>query len=335
MGGWLKSGLGELVAASDIQPDHLAGFAKEFGLPPEACYTDPIEMLRRVEPDCVSITAWAQHHATLTVAAAKAGVRGILCEKPMCYSLAEAEAMLKAVERTGTKVMITHQRRCSALYAKARQLIARGALGTVHTLVARGGGGLTNTHSHSVDTMRYLLGDPKAEWVMAQVQRTTNRWERCHPVEDCLVGVIGFEGGARGIVESDTPPGAAKGWLWVHGTDGALAASDGLLYQNASTKGKWVPVKAKEVDLPVAYVKALIRWMNGGPESALSMSQAFHTHEILMGFFESARTRSLVRLPLRNRRRILQQMIDDGTLPLKSRKPYDIRTPDALKAGYR
>ena len=36
-----------------------------------------------------------------------------------------------------------------------------------------------------------------------------------------------------------------------------------------------------------------------------------------------------------NRRRILDLMIADGTLPLKKRKPYDIRTPGALRAGYR
>jgi len=30
-----------------------------------------------------------------------------------------------------------------------------------------------------------------------------------------------------------------------------------------------------------------------------------------------------------------EEEIDDGTLVLRERKPYDIRTPDALKAGYR
>ena len=337
MSGWLKSGLGQLVAACDIQPDHVEGFCKEFGLPPEAGYTDPMKMLRREKLDCVSICAWAQSHPRLTIAAARAGVRGILCEKPLAYSIAEGEAMLKAAQETGAKVMIAHQRRYHRNLTRVRGLIARGAIGDVHTLVARGGGGLTNTHTHFVDMMRYLLGDPKTEWVMAQVERTTNRWERCHPVEDCLLGLIGFEGGARGIVDSDTPlAGAAKGGLWIYGTKGAIDLFNGPLLMNASTRGQWQTVKVKqEIDPPICYVRDLVRWMNGGPEPPISIQRAWGTHEILMGFYESARTRSRVALPVRNRRRILDQMIADGTLRPKKRKPYDIRTPDALKAGYR
>ncbi|MBM4034388.1 MAG: Gfo/Idh/MocA family oxidoreductase [Planctomycetes bacterium] len=337
MGGWLKSGLGQLVAACDVQPANLEGFVREFGVAPEHAYSDAREMLRRERPEAVSICAWAQHHAALVVAACKAGVRGILCEKPMAYSNAEAEAMAKAAEVSGAKVMITHQRRYSRRIAKARQLIAKGAIGQVHTLVARGGGGLTNTHSHSIDMLRYVLGDPKAEWVLAQAERSTNRWERCHPVEDCLVGLIGFEGGAHGILDSDTPlDGAAKGGLWVYGTKGAIDLFGGPLLMNASTGGKWKPIETKgEIDLPIQYVRGLIAWMNGGPEPPLSLARALGTHEIIMGFYESARTRARVSLPVRNRRRILAQMIADGTFHLKTRKPYDIRTPDAFKAGYR
>ncbi len=335
--GWLKSGLGRLVAACDIQPANLEGFCKEFGVPAEHAYADAREMLRREKPECVSICAWAQHHAALVVAACKAGVKGILCEKPVAYSTAEADAMRRAAEKSGAKLMITHQRRYSRRITRARQLIARGAIGDVHTLVARGGGGLTNTHTHFIDMMRYVLGDPKAEWVLAQVERTTNRWERCHPVEDCLAALIGFEGGVRAIVDSDTPlDGAAKGGLWLYGTKGAIDLFGGPLLMNASTGGKWKPIEAKrEGDLPVEYVRGLIRWMEGGPEPPISIGRALGTHEIIMGIYESARTRRLVRLPVRNRRRILDQMIADGTLPLRKRKPYDIRTPGALKAGCR
>ena len=199
MGGWMRSRLGEVVAACDIQPAKLAGFCEQFGVPASSAYADARKMLRREQLDCVSICTWAQAHAKLTVAAAKAGVRGILCEKPLGYSVAEADAMVRAAEQTGAKVLVMHQRRYSARFTKARKLIAKGAIGSVHTLVVRSGGGLTNTHSHTIDMMRYVLGDPKTEWVMAQIERTTNRWERCWPIEDRAVGVICFEGGVRAI----------------------------------------------------------------------------------------------------------------------------------------
>ena len=335
MGGWLRSKRGQLVAACDIRPDKVAGFCEQFGLPPDKGYTDVRKMLRREELDCVSICTWAQSHAGLTVAAARAGVRGILCEKPLGYSIAEGDTMRRAAAATGAKVLVMHQRRYCGGYTKAARLIARGAIGQPHTLVARGGGGLTNSHSHTIDMMRYMLGDPETEWVMAALERTTNRWERCFPIEDCLVGAISFEGGVRGILESDTPLEKGQGGLWVYGTEGAIDLFGGPLLMNKTTGGTWQRIEAKEPDLPRCYVRDLLRWIDGGPEPRISLRQALYTHEILMGFYESARARRLVRFPLRARGRILQKMIDEGALPLRKQKPYDIRQAEAFKAGYR
>lgn len=335
VGGWQRSRLGEIVAACDIQPDRVRGFCEEFGIPAEHAYADARKMLRRERLDCVSIATWAQAHAKLVVAAARAGVRGILCEKPLGYSIAEADRMARAAEQAGAKVMIMHQRRYSTRFTKARTLIARGAIGTPLTLVGRGGGGLTNSHSHTVDMMRYVLGDPGAEWVMAQAERSTNRWERCYPIEDCLVGLIRFEGGARGIIESDLLEEGERSGLWIYGTEGAIDLFGGPLLRNKKTGGEWQPIEARESDLPVCYCRDMIRWLDGGPEPRIALRQALHTNEILMGLYESARTRRRISFPLRNRRRIIEQMIAAADWPIQRKKPYDIRQPESFKAGYR
>jgi predicted dehydrogenase len=336
VGGWQRSGLGDIVAACDVQPERVDGFREEFGLPAEHVYTDARKMLRREQLDAVSIATWAQHHARLVAAAARAGVRGILCEKPLGYSVGEGEAMRKAAEATGARVMVTHQRRYSTRYTEAAKLIAKGAIGQPLTLVGRGGGGLTNTHSHTVDMMRYMLGNPETRWVMAQVERSTNRWERCYPIEDCLVGTIAFEGGARGVIESDLQAEGETGGLWIYGTKGAIDLFGGPFLMNESTGGTWQPIEAEESDPPVCYCRDLAKWLDGGPEPRISLRQALTTNEILMGFYESARTRTCVTFPLRRRGRILEQMIDAGDLPLqRKKKPYDIRQPESLNAGYR
>ena len=335
MGGWQRSKRGTLVAACDIQPDHLTGFCEQFGLPPEKAYTDVRKMLRTEQPDCVSICTWAQHHCQLATLAAKAGVKGILLEKPLGYSMRDADKLVRTAEKAGTKVLVMHQRRYSTRFTKARKLIAKGAIGQVHTLVRRAGGGLGNTHSHSIDMMRYVLGDPKTEWVMAQVARDTNRWERCYPCEDCVVGVIGFDGGVRGIIDSDTPLEKGQGGLWIYGTEGAIDLFGGPSIMSKTTGGAWKPIEAKEVNPPVCYVRDLVKWIDGGPEPRISLRQAYETHHIIMAMYESARTHRLVQLPLRNRGYILQQMIDDGLLPLKKKKGYDIRQEAAFKAGLR
>src|SRR5437667_193472 len=66
-------------------------------------------------------------------------------------------------------------------------------------------GGLLNNGTHAIDLARFLLGDPAALWVIGQVERRTDRYERGHPIEDRCAGLIGFEGGARLVIESDMP----------------------------------------------------------------------------------------------------------------------------------
>ena len=50
------------------------------------------ELLSTGKPDLISICTWHPLHAPQTVAAARAGVKGILCEKPMCVDLGEPTA---------------------------------------------------------------------------------------------------------------------------------------------------------------------------------------------------------------------------------------------------
>ena len=44
---------------------------------------------------------------------------------------------------------------------------------------------------------RYLLSDDECEWVMGNVERKTDRYERNTRIEDCAVAVYQFRGGAR------------------------------------------------------------------------------------------------------------------------------------------
>ena len=51
------------------------------------------------------------------------------------------------------------------------------------------------------------MGDPEPAWVMGNVQRDSDRWERSFPAEERAVGVVGFADGARLILEGETPNG--------------------------------------------------------------------------------------------------------------------------------
>lgn len=97
----------KVVTGAEPEPTIREGFGHEFGL--SALYADYREMLDKERPEIVSICTWPPLHAEMTIAAAEAGVKAIICEKPMAISLGEADAMSVACERAGTVLLVSHQ----------------------------------------------------------------------------------------------------------------------------------------------------------------------------------------------------------------------------------
>src|SRR5581483_1726326 len=87
-----NAGRVEVVAGADISAAARARFVEETGI--ERTYADYRELLERERPEIVSICTWPPLHPEMVEAAAAAGVRGILCEKPMAVDLAGCDRML-------------------------------------------------------------------------------------------------------------------------------------------------------------------------------------------------------------------------------------------------
>ncbi|MCD6510183.1 MAG: Gfo/Idh/MocA family oxidoreductase [Thermoprotei archaeon] len=326
LNGWRSLENVEVVAAMDINEAVVEDFCRKHGIP--RAYTDYEEMVTKEELDLVSICTWPLSHAEITVNVAKLGVKGILCEKPMCLSLAEADSMIEACERNGVKLAIGHQHRFDPPNVLVRQLIARGAIGKPHLLVCRVEDGLLNNGTHYIDLMRYWLGDPKPEWVIGQVERKTDRFERGSPIEDLCMGLICFENGTRGLIESDLPSENFPSRPLIYGSNGIMTLTgDGVLVLNDGRKG-WQMIKAHpQRDTEFS---ELIDWIEGRREHRCSARQARYTMEIMMAIYESARTRSLVRMPLKTKENPLFMMIRSGQLPIVKPGRYDIRLPKSM-----
>lgn len=323
--GWSELPGVELVAVADINEAPAKDLSEQYSIP--AVFTDYKEMLAKEEMDIVSIPTWQGPRAEITVAAANAGIKGILGEKPIANALGEADDMIAACDKNGTKLAIGHHQRFWPASNEVRRLIADGAIGQPTMLYAREAGGLLNKGTHSVDTWRYILGDPEVLWVIGQASRTTDRWERRSRIEDLCFGLICFEGGVRGLYEGDLPePGSEL--VPIQGTDGCIKTSGGnkpILLQRRGESG-W-----KEIippPLETNQYQEMIDWMDGKvPEHRSSGRQARYTMLITMSIFESARTRNLITMPLQTRESPLEIMIDDGTFPILKKGRYDIRTP--------
>ena len=91
-------------------------------------FTDYEAMIREVAPDIVCIATRPSPHAPVSIFAAENGVRGIYCEKPLCNSMAEADAMLEALESHGVKFNYGTNRRYSPLFRRMRALMDAGEI---------------------------------------------------------------------------------------------------------------------------------------------------------------------------------------------------------------
>src|SRR5207249_3557892 len=96
----------EIVALCDIVPQNAAASAERYGVP-KTC-TDWRDLLR--EPLDAILVLTAGSHAPMAIEAARAGLH-VLVEKPMCFSTAEAQAMVAAAEQTGKTLMVAYNKR--------------------------------------------------------------------------------------------------------------------------------------------------------------------------------------------------------------------------------
>src|SRR5437763_9447473 len=86
------------------------------------------ELLNNKEIECIIAAVPDHWHKQIVVDAVNAG-KDIYCEKPMSHSPADGVEMVAAAQKTGRIVQIGSQRVSSVLLAKARELVAQGALG--------------------------------------------------------------------------------------------------------------------------------------------------------------------------------------------------------------
>jgi len=119
----------ELVAAADINAENLTAYGEQFQLDPARRFADYEQMIAEVQPDIVSIGTYVGLHYPMMEKAAKAGVKGILCEKPFVRSPKELAAVQRLVDETGVKICIAHQRRNSGVFQRAAELYNDGTVG--------------------------------------------------------------------------------------------------------------------------------------------------------------------------------------------------------------
>lgn len=209
----------EITAVVDLDEGRAAKFCEDNGI--QSAYTSFDDMLVAEKPDIVQICVPPALHADMSISAMEAGA-WVLCEKPLCGSLAELDRISAAEERTGKYTACVFQMRFASSTEHLRKLSASGALGrplvavcntmwyrdeAYYAMPWRGTwkselGGPTMGHGiHAMDHLLHLLG----EWT--EVRAVAATLDRDVEVEDVSMALVRFSNGAcASIVNSVLSP---------------------------------------------------------------------------------------------------------------------------------
>jgi predicted dehydrogenase len=244
----------ELHAVASPTAGNAARFAGKWRVPHH--FTDYRQMLADRELEMVVIGAPNQLHCPITVDAAAAG-KHVVCEKPLCMNLAEADRMIEACRNAGVLLMYAEELCFAPKYVRLKQLLDEGAVGVPTLLkqqekhdgphaphfwdVERSGGGVTmDMGCHAIEFFRWMLSGktgqrPKVNSVYAQMSTQVHAVKtRGDDNAYLILELDNPHGGAQVVCiaeESWTKLGGMDDRAELHGSRGVAFAD--LLHGNA------------------------------------------------------------------------------------------------------
>ncbi len=289
-----------------------AGRAKaaqeKFGVP--AC-EDLEEVLSMPQVDAVVINAYTSQHTWLMKEAIK-HKKHIFTEKALTITTKDADEIVELVHKSRIKFMISLPSRTRPETLFMKQVLDNGWLGKVSLMRARvahmasldkwfhggsawfadeklaGGGALFDLGCHTVDVMRWFMGEPKS--VVAKIQQFSD----AYPIDDNSAIVVEFKNGALGILDTAWVHRSGPNPIEIYGTDGFVGRDFNNRLQLISTQlepegiqGYIAPSK-----LPDALPLPMDQWISAilhGTPMAITVEDGRNLTQLLEGAYIAAR----------------------------------------------
>lgn len=293
----------EMVTGADIDPDKRADFSQRWGV--TAVYHDYVEMIRQEDPDLVAICTRGHLHGEMAVRTAEEGVKLIYCEKAIACSMDEADAILKAVQGNNALFNSGVLRRFNRRYHQARDMIQQGQIGTPQGAVHYAHTNLLHGHIHSIDTLSFLLGDPKVESIWGELHSIDHRIPDNRLDEDPY-GIFQLTF-TDGVVASSVPAGhwefeviGDQGSVRVHNNGAALQLRKGTT-DNPRIFTEVPVAQVPEHSTTQFCLEDLVLALEEGRPTLGPVEIAHHLTEACLALAESHRQGRRITLPLENR----------------------------------
>jgi predicted dehydrogenase len=305
---------GKVVAIADVDSRRAQQLADVVG--GAEVYADYRELIASPSVDAVDVCLPHHLHKDAIVAAAAAG-KDVLCEKPLCVTLDEADAVTHAVKQAGITLMCAHNQLFLPPVAIARQMIHEGRLGKLFSArttdvfllnvdadrmgwrarrATSGGGELIDTGYHPTYLLLNLI-EQEPMRVAAILSR--HRFEFMEG-EDSAHVLVEFADGTVGEIWTSwvcDPPGSTERFSVV-GEDGSIW-SDGnaLFYKPRGGE----PILVREADQAKADTYALevvdfIDCLREGRRPLNTEVEGVEVLKVILGAYASAERGQIVEL---------------------------------------
>jgi myo-inositol 2-dehydrogenase/D-chiro-inositol 1-dehydrogenase len=264
-----------LAAITDIDQAAARALAEHCGIP--KVVPSAGELLSDSGIEAVLICSSTNTHADLIVQAAENG-KHIFCEKPVDHTLEKIDRALAAVEKAGVKLQIGFNRRFDPNFARVRQAITRGEIGTPHLVhiisrdpgpppisyVKVSGGMFLDMTIHDFDMARFLIDSDVIEVFASAGVRVDPAIGEAGDVDTAVI-VLRYANGVIGTIDNcrQAPYGYDQR-VEVLGSKGAIATEN--LYPNRAVISTAESVRR---DLPLNF------FMDRYVESFANELQAF------------------------------------------------------------
>lgn len=306
----------ELVAAVDIDAAQVKKFCTAFDV--ARGYTDVDEMLAKEKPRLVHICTPPSTHCALSVKALRAGA-WVLCEKPLCGSLAEFDQITAAEQETGNYCSSVFQWRFGSAGQHFKHLIEAGEFGRPMVMICnttwyrdtayyqvpwRGKwrtelGGPTMGHGiHAMDHLLYHMGDWRE--VTAMMGTLYHNIE----VEDVSMAMVKFENGAMGSIVNSVISPRQETYYRFDFENGTVELKELYTYTNANWtftataspeshlhEARWRNIADDAPATQGSQIRHLLHSMAHNERPLVSGSEARRTLEFLSAMYKSAVTR--------------------------------------------
>jgi D-xylose 1-dehydrogenase (NADP+, D-xylono-1,5-lactone-forming) len=231
-GALLDSGHGGIVAVASRSADRAEAYAREHGI--ERAHGSYEDLLADPEVDVIYNPLPNSMHVEWSIRALEAG-KHVLCEKPMSRRPADVDRLFDVAEREGRVVAEAFMYRHNPQIARAREIVASGAIGPLRVLRAcfsyahpdpadvrlfadLDGGGLMDVGCYCVSGVRTLAG---AEPERVYAEQVTGG----EGVDVRLVGTLRFPGDVLAVIDCGLSY-AAHDELEAIGEDGSVFLDD-------------------------------------------------------------------------------------------------------------